>query len=91
MIAAPATNVAWGPYRSQTSPASTLAASSAIPDILRNMQALRFADETIYLRGASINIFNGLISLTFSCDGSHYMPWHEFLDKNVGFWVGTAA
>ena len=72
-------------------PGNALIPSSAIPDILRNMQALRFADETIYLRGASINIFNGLISLTFSCDGSHYMPWHEFLDKNVGFWVGTAA
>ena len=54
------------------------------------MQQLRMADETIYLRSASINIFNGLISLTFSCDGSHYMHWSEFLDKNVGFWLGTS-
>lgn len=72
-------------------PPNALIPSTAIPNILRNMKALRFADETIYLRSASINIFNGLISLTFSCDGSHYMPWHEFLDKNVGFWLGSAA
>ncbi len=59
--------------------------------VLDNMQALRFADETIYLRSASINIFNGMISLTFSCDGSHYMLYSEFLEKNLGFWIGSAA
>lgn len=25
----------------------------------------------------------------FSMKGSHYMPWNEFLDKSVGFWLGT--
>ncbi len=50
------------------------------------MKKLRMADETIYLRSSSINIFNGLISLTFSCDGSHYMSYHEFLDKDLSFW-----
>lgn len=59
--------------------------------VLDNMQALRFADETIYLRSASINIFNGMVSLTFSCDGSHYMLYSEFLEKNLGFWIGSAA
>ena len=57
--------------------------------ILQGLKALRFADETIYLRAASINIFNGLISLTFSCDGSHYMPYSEFLDKDTAFWFGS--
>jgi hypothetical protein len=46
------------------------------------------ADETIYLRSASINIFNGLISVTFSCDGSHYMRYDEFVEKDMGFWFG---
>jgi len=55
------------------------------------MRALRLSDETIYLRTASINIFNGLISLTFSCDGSHYMRYDEFLGKNTSFWFGSAA
>lgn len=63
----------------------------AIAPILQNMKELRFADETIYLRASSINIFNGMISLTFSCDGSHYMPYNEFLDKSVSFWLGSAA
>ncbi len=55
------------------------------------MRQLRMADETLYLRSASINIFNGMISLTFSCDGSHYMSWEEFLQKDMAFWIGSAA
>lgn len=62
-----------------------------IASLLRGLKALRFADETIYLRAASLNIFNGLISLTFSCDGTHYMPYSEFLDKDAEFWFGKAA
>jgi hypothetical protein len=51
---------------------------------------LRFGDETIYLRSSSINIINGMIGLTFSCDGSHYMPVKDFLDKDLAFWFGDA-
>jgi hypothetical protein len=50
------------------------------------MRSLRLTDKTIYLRMASINLFNGMISLTFSCDGSHYMPYLEFLLKDTTFW-----
>jgi hypothetical protein len=32
-----------------------------------------------------------MVSLTFSCDGTHYMSWQEFLDKDLRFWVGSAA
>jgi hypothetical protein len=59
--------------------------------ILDTLRALRMADENIYLRMASINIFNGMISLTFSCDGTHYMRYDEFLSKSIPFWFGTAA
>ena len=59
--------------------------------VLETIKALRMADENIYLRSASINLFNGLISLTFSCDGSHYMRWDEFLNKSTEFWFGTAG
>ena len=62
-----------------------------VVDILNGMRQLRTADETLYLRSSSINIFNGLISLTFSCDGTHYMSWQEFLDKDMTFWVGCAS
>ena len=44
-----------------------------------------------YLRTASINIFNGMVSLTFSCDGSHYMRYDEFLAKGAAFWSGVVA
>lgn len=54
--------------------------------ILTTLQALRLTDPTIYLRVASINIFNGMVSATFSCDGSHYMPHDEFLAKDISFW-----
>jgi hypothetical protein len=62
----------------------------AVPRILHCFRDLRYMDETIYLRSGMLNIFNGLIGLTFSCDGSHYMPWEEFLDKSLGFWLGTS-
>ncbi|MEJ2621153.1 MAG: hypothetical protein P8163_13070 [Candidatus Thiodiazotropha sp.] len=58
-------------------------------EVLKEFKALRFVDETIYLRSASVNIMNGMLGLTFSCDGSHYMPVEEFLDKNLSFWLGT--
>jgi hypothetical protein len=54
--------------------------------ILDTLQSLRLTDPTYYLRTASINIFNGTISLTFSCDGSHYMSYVEFLMKDTSFW-----
>lgn len=57
--------------------------------VFKTMRDLRFMDETIYLRAGSLNIFNGMVGLNFSCDGSHYMPWQEFLDKNIGFWLGS--
>lgn len=55
---------------------------------MQQFKSLRFGDDTIYLRSASINIMNGMVGLTFSCDGSHYMPMSEFLDKSLGFWFG---
>jgi hypothetical protein len=32
-----------------------------------------------------------MLSLTFSCDGSHYMSYDEFLRKDMSFWLGIAA
>ncbi len=72
-------------------PKDAIIPANAIKTILDNMKQLRFTDENIYLRSASINIFNGMVSLTFSCDGSHYMPYKEFIDKNISFWVGSSA
>lgn len=59
--------------------------------VLDHFKSLRFADETVYLRSASINLMNGMLGLTFSCDGSHYMPVAEFLERDLSFWIGAGT
>jgi hypothetical protein len=76
-------------YPLQHYPMGARIPQSSIAQILDNFGTLRLADENIYLRQASINLLNGMISLTFSCDGSHYMPYDEFLHKNTTFWFGA--
>ncbi|MDX2486812.1 MAG: PDC sensor domain-containing protein [Gammaproteobacteria bacterium] len=78
-------------YRAHAYPYDALIPRDRITSIMKAMKKLRLTDETFYLRSASINIFNGMISLTFSCDGSHYMSWQEFLDKDESFWFGAAS
>lgn len=78
-------------YSTHKYPKDALIPADAIHAVFENMKQLRFTDENIYLRSASINIFNGMISLTFSCDGSHYMPYNEFIEKNINFWVGSTV
>ncbi|MCK5666054.1 MAG: PDC sensor domain-containing protein [Thiotrichaceae bacterium] len=73
-------------YPNRNYPQDAVIPQGKIKLIFATMKKLRMADETIYLRSASINIFNGLISLTFSCDGTHYMPFQEFLEKDLSFW-----
>lgn len=73
-------------FPSRPYPRDALIPEDKIKPILDTLQALRLTDPTFYLRMASINIFNGMISLTFSCDGSHYMPYDEFLLKDTAFW-----
>ncbi|OYY93828.1 MAG: hypothetical protein B7Y41_09770 [Hydrogenophilales bacterium 28-61-23] len=72
-------------------PADASIPAAKVREVLQCFRALRFMDETLYLRSGSLNIFNGMVSLTFSCDGSHYMPWDEFLEKNLSFWVGASS
>ena len=63
----------------------------AVASIFEIFRTLRFADENIYLRAGSLNIINGMVGLNFSCDGSHYMRFDEFLDKNIDFWFGASG
>ena len=76
-------------YPRQRYPVGARIPATSIAPILDNFGSLRLADENIYLRQASINLLNGMVSLTFSCDGSHYMPYDEFLTKTTSFWFGT--
>jgi len=72
-------------------PEKAITPAADIIKVLEHFKALRFADETIYLRSGSLNIMNGMIGLTFSCDGSHYMSVEEFLRHDIGFWLGTTT
>ena len=78
-------------YPSRPFPVDAVIPHIEITPILDGMRALRVIDTNIYLRMASINIFNGMVSLTFSCDGSHYMRYDEFLARGPAFWTGIAA
>ncbi len=72
-------------------PADALVPPDQVRPVLEGFRRLRFMDEILYLRSGSLNLFNGLVGLTFSCDGSHYIPWDEFLRTDHAFWVGGAA
>lgn len=72
-------------------PDNAVIKKSQIKPILDSFRQLRFSDESIYLRSGSVNIFNGLIGLNFSCDGSHYIPHTDFLAKDMSFWGISGA
>ncbi|MDT8388643.1 MAG: PDC sensor domain-containing protein [Thiogranum sp.] len=76
-------------YRTLPYPKDAVIPLEKVGEVFQTFRALRFMDETIYLRAGSLNIFNGMVGLNFSCDGSHYMPWNQLLDKSLGFWLGT--
>ncbi len=74
-------------YPVQPYPQDAVVPREKIRPILDAIAALRFIDETFYLRAGSLNIMNGMVGLTFSCDGSHYLPWDEFITKGREFWA----
>lgn len=76
-------------FRKQPYPDDALVPKARIRAILDALRSLRFVDETFYLRTGTLNIFNGIVGLTFSCDGSHYVPWDEFLKMDVATWLGA--
>ncbi len=70
-------------------PKDAIVPAGLVRPILEGFQTLRFMDEMFYLRSGTLNIFNGIVGLTFSCDGSHYIPYDEFLNKDHAFWQMT--
>jgi hypothetical protein len=74
-------------YPERPYPRDALVPRDRVRAILDGLANLRFMDEMFYLRSGTLNIFNGVVGLTFSCDGSHYLPWDEFLGKGYQFWA----
>jgi len=74
-------------YPRRPYPSDALVPAAHVRLVLDTFRGLRFMDEMFYLRSGTLNIFNGLVGLTFSCDGSHYIPYDEFLQMDEAFWV----
>jgi hypothetical protein len=51
----------------------------AIARVLGEFRQLRTMDPNLYLRAGSLNVINGQVGLNFSCDGSHYVDYADFL------------
>ena len=75
-------------YPCRPYPKTAVIKEDEVRPILDTFKHLRFADDTIYLRAGSLNIFNGIVGLNFSCDGSHYIPHEQFLACDSEFWEG---
>lgn len=58
-----------------------------IPLVFAQLKALRQSDDTVYLRSGSVNIINGRVGLTFSCDGTHFMSSEDFLNHELTHWL----
>ena len=49
--------------------------------ILAEFKRLRLTDETLYLRNGAINLVNGMINMSFSCDGTKYIDHRTFFAR----------
>ncbi len=49
-----------------------------VEQLLGEFRRLRLTDETIYLRNAAVNLINGMINMSFSCDGTQYIDHRSF-------------
>ena len=58
---------------------------SEIDIILGEFRRLRLTDETVYLRNGAINLINGMINMSFSCDGTHYIDHRTFFERLGSF------
>ena len=66
---------------------SAVVDTDKIPVVFAQLKALRAADDITYLRSGSLNIMNGMVGLSLSCDGSQYMDVDEFLNRDLAYWV----
>jgi len=51
-----------------------------IVQLLGEFRRLRLTDETVYLRNGAVNLINGMINMSFSCDGTQYLDHRAFFD-----------
>ncbi|MHB1566750.1 MAG: hypothetical protein ACYCXG_08565 [Acidiferrobacter sp.] len=75
-------------YPKRPYPDDALVPFERVREVLENMKTLRSTEGRFYLRSGAVNVFNGMVSLSFSSDCSHYIPYEKFLDMDYSFWAG---
>ena len=68
-------------------PDDALIPSARVREILEDMKRLRSTRGRFCLRTGTVNIFNGMVSLSFSSDSSHYVPYEKFIEMDYSFWI----
>lgn len=66
-------------YPKKTYPEQAKVTPEQVVEVFEKFKHMRFMDENLYLKTASLNIMNATIGLSFSCDGNHYLTVNEFL------------
>lgn len=78
-------------YPRQTYPINANLSQRQVRQVLERFSSLRLGDDSIYIRTGSLNIMNGMVSLSLSGEGSQYMSAETFLGKDLSFWFGQKA
>ncbi len=68
-----------------------LIAPEEIVRLLAEFKRLRLTDETVYLRNGAVNLINGMINMSFSCDGTHYIDHDTFFAELDNFETARGA
>ncbi|WP_197512899.1 hypothetical protein [Acidihalobacter aeolianus] len=74
-------------YPKRPYPDNALIAPDEIRKILSQMKRLRNSDELLCLLTGSLNIFNGMVGVSFSSGSSHYVPHEDFLETDLSLWT----
>ena len=69
-------------YAKRRYPDEAVVEPTSIPLVLDIFKHMRIRDPQLYLRSGSLNLINGIVGLNFSCDGSHYLYYTDFLEKS---------
>lgn len=68
-------------YPKKSYPKEAKVSQEQVKQVLKHFHTMRFMDDNLYLKTGSLNIMNGMVGLSFSCDGNHYLPVTQFLEN----------
>lgn len=81
----------WRAYPLTPYPWPAVIPRPVVTTILAEFRRLRLQDPHVYLRSGAIHLITGMVSLTFSCDGSHYLDYQQFLRNARSLFSASSA